>query len=139
MRAELSDLVHRYAALVDDRDFASAAGLFTEDGVLVRPDPPDVLDPVEELCGRAAIELGLRALEGVALTVHAIVGEVYDGATGRIVCVAHHLLDGRTDLVWHLRYRDTYTPEQDRWRIARRELSIDLIETRVVKRARGSS
>jgi hypothetical protein len=139
VRAELSDLVHRYAALVDDRDFAAAAALFTPHGVLVRPEPPDVLDPVEEVKGRPAIEQALRTLEGVGLTIHAIGGEVYDGPTGRIVCVAHHLLDPRTDLVWHLRYRDRYEQDGDRWLIGRRELSIDLIETRAVKRSRGSS
>ena len=136
MRADLSDLVHRYAARVDDRDFSGAASLFTEDGVLVRPDPPDVLDPVHELVGRAAIEQGLRALEPVPLTIHAIVGEVYDGTQGRVVCVAHHLLDATTDLVWHLRYRDDYREVEGRWLIARRALSIDLIETRTVKRSR---
>jgi hypothetical protein len=126
VRAELSDLVHRYAALVDDRDFAAAAALFTPHGVLVRPEPPDVLDPVEEVKGRPAIEQALRTLEGVGLTIHAI-------------GVAHHLLDPRTDLVWHLRYRDRYEQDGDRWLIGRRELSIDLIETRAVKRSRGSS
>lgn len=136
MRAELSDLVHRYAARVDDRDFAGAAALFTEDGVLVRPEPPDVLAPVAELVGRGAIEQGLRALESVPLTVHAVVGEVYDGTSGRVVCVAHHLVDPTTDLVWHLRYRDDYAEVEGAWLIARRALSIDLIETRTVKRAR---
>ncbi len=136
MRAELSDLVHRYAARVDDRDFDGAAALFTEDGVLIRPDPPNVLDPVHELTGRAAIEQGLRALEHVPLTIHAIVGEVYDGSSGRIVCVAHHLLDATTDLVWHLRYSDDYREVEGQWLIARRALWIDLIETRSVKRSR---
>lgn len=136
MRSDLSDLVHRYAARVDDRDFSGAAGLFTEDGVLVRPDPPDVLDPVHELLGRAAIEQGLHALDPVPLTIHEIVGEVYDGNSGRVVCVAHHLLDATTDLVWHLRYRDDYREVEGRWLIARRALAIDLIETRTVKRSR---
>ena len=139
MRGSFSDLVHRYAARVDDRDFAGAASLFTEDGVLIRPDPPDVLDPVHELVGRTAIEQGLRALDTVPLTIHAIVGEVYDETSGRIVCVAHHLINPTTDLVWHLRYRDDYREVEGQWLIARRALSIDLIETRTVKRSRSAT
>ena len=42
-RAALTDLVHRYAALVDDRKFDSVAKLFTENAALTLPDPPKVL------------------------------------------------------------------------------------------------
>jgi hypothetical protein len=71
-------------------------------------------------------------LHGLVRTFHAIVGEVYDGSHGRIACVAHHVLDEHTDLVWHLRYVDTYADGL----IARRELHLDLIEVRALKRAR---
>jgi hypothetical protein len=37
--------------------------------------------------------------------------------------------------VWHLRYTDTYRLT-DAWRITRRELQIDSIETRPVRRWR---
>ena len=132
------DLVHRYAARVDDRDFAGVAALFVPEGVLVAPDPPAVLDPVIEHVGRAAIEESMQALNGVVRTFHAIVGEVYEGHLGRIACVAHHALDETTDLVWHLRYLDTYADTSDGWLIARRELHIDLIEVRPLKRVRRS-
>lgn len=136
MTWELSQLVHGYAARVDDRQ--PVAELFTEDGVLVAPDPPDVLDPVREHQGRPAIAAATSALPP---TFHAVVGEVYsvdgDRATGRVACVAHHVVDPRTDLVWHLRYADTYRREDGAWRFARRELSIDLIESRPLKRARA--
>jgi hypothetical protein len=131
---ELHELVHRYAAHVDDR--LPVAPLFTEDGVLVLPDPPDVLDPVHPHVGHAAIAEALGSLRGIPRTFHAIVGEVYDGPRGRIACVAHHVLDAETDLVWHLRYLDNYRLTAEGWRIARRELHLDLIETRHLKRAR---
>ena len=131
MTWELSQLVHRYAASIDDR--RSVVPLFTPDGVLVTPDPPTVLDPVHEHVGPEAIA---AATSGLPRTFHAIVGEVYDGERGRIACVAHHVIDEKTDLVWHLRYLDDYRQVDGVWLIARRELSIDLIETRPLRRAR---
>lgn len=132
----IHDLVHRYAARVDDRDFAGVTALFVPDGILVVPDPPAVLDPVLEHVGRAAIEESMTALNGLVRTFHAIVGEVIDGDRGRIACVAHHVLDEKTDLVWHLRYLDEYASTDEGWRIARRELHLDLIEVRPLKRTR---
>ncbi len=139
MREELSDLVHRYAALVDNREMKAAAALFAADGTLVVPDPPDVLDPVLEHRGRADI---IAALEAIPRTFHALVGEVFDvdgadRARGRIACVAHHLLDPSTDLVWHLRYADTYVRVDARWRIERRELHLHQIEVRPLRRSSG--
>lgn len=131
MTWELSQLVHRYAASVDDGTGVGA--LFTEDGTLVVPDPPG-LDPTVEHAGRAAIQ---AATTGLPPTFHAIVGEVYDGTRGRIKCVAHHVIADGLDLVWHLRYADDYRQVDGAWLIARRELSIDLVETRPLKRARG--
>ena len=131
MTWELSQLVHRYAARVDDG--LGVGDLFTPDGVLVVPDPPDVLDPVVEHVGRDAIQ---AATTGLPRTFHAIVGEVYDGDRGRIACVAHHVVDPTADLVWHLRYADTYAQVEGSWLLARRELFLDLIETRTLKRAR---
>ena len=135
MTWELSQLVHTYAARVDDR--LPVAELFTDDGALVVPDPPDVLDPVVAHVGHAAIT---AATSGLPRTFHAVVGEVYavdgDRATGRVACVAHHVVEPRTDLVWHLRYLDAYRAVAGRWLIERRELHLDLVETRPLKRSR---
>jgi SnoaL-like domain len=76
-------------------------------------------------------------------TEHAIVGEVYDEdprpgiAHGRIACIAHHWsqdADQLTDVVWHLRYDDEYELTGLGWRISRRMLTINAIETRPVRR-----
>jgi len=131
MTWELSQLVHRYAASVDDGSGVGA--LFTEDGALVVPEPPG-LDPTVEHRGRDAIQ---AATTGLPPTFHAIVGEVYDGSAGRISCVAHHVIAPEKDLVWHLRYADAYQQVDGVWLIARRELSIDLVEVRPLTRARG--
>ena len=135
----MRDLAHRYAALVDDRDFAGVAALFAPDGVLAVAQPPAHLDPVTEHVGPAGVLVAMRALENVPRTFHAIVGEVYDGPCGRIACVAHHLVerDGVvTDHVWHVRYLDDYVETADGWRFARREVHVDSVEARPVKAAR---
>ncbi|MCU1603388.1 MAG: hypothetical protein JWO22_4097 [Frankiales bacterium] len=131
MTWELSQLVHRYALWVDEG--GPVASLFTEDGVLVSPDPPGSLLPVVEHVGRDAIS---AAMTGLPKTFHAVVGEVYEGASGRIACVAHHAIAPDRDLVWHLRYADSYEQDEDRWLIARRELTIELVEVRPLKQVR---
>jgi ketosteroid isomerase-like protein len=145
-RLALGDLVARYALNADRRDIDTMAGLFTEDAVLVLPDAPGRLDPVRAFTGRADITATLSALDGIPVTFHALVGQVFDAgpepgtATGEIACVAHHLTGregGASDLVWHCRYTDTYRLEHETWRFARREQRIDSIETRPVRRWRG--
>jgi hypothetical protein len=144
-RAALTDLVHRYAADVDDRQFDSVAELFTATAELMLPEPPAALDPVHRHCGHAAIRTAIAAVAATIRTEHAIVGEVFDAglqpdsARGRIACVAHHWSqygDQLTDVVWHLRCDDEYRRTDAGWRIAHRVLTINAIETRPVRRLR---
>ena len=144
-RAALTDLVHRYAADVDDRRFDSVAGLFTEDAELTLPDPPTTLEPVHRHRGRAAIRDAAATVAATIRTQHALVGEVYDGgprpgtARGRIACVAHHWIqhgDQLRDVTWHLRYDDEYLRVDTEWRISSRALTIDAIDNRQVRQVR---
>jgi hypothetical protein len=145
-RAALSDLVHRYAARVDNRQFDLVTGLFTPDAELILPDPPATLDPVRRQHGQAAISAAVAAVASTIRTQHAIVGEVYDAgarpgaARGRIACIAHHWVrhdDQTRDVIWHLRYQDEYQRTADaEWRIHRRALTIDAIDTRPIRQVR---
>lgn len=143
-RLALTDLVHAYAAAVDDRRFHDAAELFTDTAELALPDPPQFLEPIRHHRGRGAIRAALATVAAVPRTAHAIVGEVYsradaDAAHGRIACVAHHWSqrgDDYSDLVWHIRYDDHYVRTECGWRIASRQLTINAIETRPVRRVR---
>ncbi|HUR13754.1 MAG TPA: nuclear transport factor 2 family protein [Mycobacteriales bacterium] len=134
----MRDLAHRYAAAVDDRDFAAVAALFTPDGVLAVPRPPRHLDPVAEHVGPEGVLEAMAPLASVPRTFHEVVGQVYDGTRGRIACVAHHVLPGDpiTDLVWHLRYLDDYVQRSGVWLFARREVHVDLVERRPLETAR---
>ncbi len=142
-RAALSDVVHRYAAHVDDRQFDSVAALFTVAAELTVPEPPDVLRPIHSHRGPEEIAAAVAAVAQTVRTEHAIVGEVYDEgprsgiALGRIACIAHHWnrrADEVVDVVWHLRYDDEYELTDGDWRISRRALTINAIETRPVRR-----
>ncbi|HVQ83642.1 MAG TPA: nuclear transport factor 2 family protein [Mycobacterium sp.] len=142
-RAALRDLVHRYAANVDDRQFRSVVKLFTATAELLVPDPPAALEPIHSHRGQEAIAEAIAAVAAVTRTEHAIIGEVYDGtarpgtARGRIACIAHHWSqhgDEVVDVVWHLRYDDDYELTDAGWRIGRRALTIAAIETRPVRR-----
>jgi hypothetical protein len=144
-RLALADLVHIYAAAVDDRRFDDVVELFTETAELRLPDPPRSLEPVRLLRGHDGVHAAMKALT-VERTEHAIVGEVYaDGpepgyALGRITVIAHHWTrrgDQVTDLVWHLRYDDEYLRTPSGWRIHGRALTINAIETRPVRRLRS--
>jgi hypothetical protein len=141
----LRDLVHRYAAGVDDRQFNSVAALFAPDAELLLPEPPDVLEPVRRHSGHQEVRAAIAAVAAVVRTEHAIVGEVYDAgprphsASGRIACVAHHWTqraDALIDVVWHLRYDDEYVLTGDGWRFRRRALTVNAVETRPVRRVR---
>ncbi len=142
-RMALSDVVHRYAANIDDRQFDAVVGLFTDTAELVLPEPPAALEPIHSHTGRAAIAAAVAAVAAVARTEHAIVGEVYDegarpgAASGRVACVAHHWSrrsDEVVDVVWHLRYDDDYRLTDAGWRISRRALTINAIETRPARK-----
>jgi ketosteroid isomerase-like protein len=144
-RAALTDLVHRYAAHIDERQFDSAAELFDEEAELTLPDPPATLEPVHRHHGRAAIRDALATVAATIRTQHATVGEVYDddprtgAARGRIACVAHHWISHEhqiRDVVWHLRYDDEYQRTAADWRIFRRVLTIDAIETHSARQVR---
>jgi hypothetical protein len=144
-RAALRDVVHRYAAGVDDREFDAVTELFTADAELVVPEPPAALTPIHSHRGEVAIAAAVAAVAQTLRTEHAIVGEVYDLgprpgiATGRITCIAHHWDrrgDEIVDVVWHLRYDDEYELTDSVWRITRRALTINAIETRPVRRLR---
>lgn len=138
----MRDLAHRYAAAVDDRDFAAVASLFASDGVLVTARPPRRLDPSYEFVGPAGVLEAMRLLDGVTRTFHAVVGQVHDGTRGRIACVAHHVVEHEgtwTDHVWHLRYLDDYVETSDGWRFARREVHVDLVQELPVVAVRDGS
>lgn len=149
-RLALSDLVHRYAAFVDDRQFASVATLFTDDAELLVAEPPAALTPVHTHRGRDAIVDAVGSVGRLVRTEHAIVGEVYDEAggpglaRGRITGIAHHWSERSAegagaeivDFVWHLRYDDEYRLTDAGWRISRRALTVNAIETRPVRRLR---
>lgn len=135
---ELLAIAPRYAAAVDARDLTAAAALFAPDAMLVVPNPPREMSPVLANVGHEAIAEALGQVTSVELTVHEIVGQVIDaGATpdeahGHVRCVAHHV-SGEQDVVWHLHYKDTYVRLATGWRIARRELHLDVVEIRRVR------
>jgi 3-phenylpropionate/cinnamic acid dioxygenase small subunit len=147
-RLALADLVHLYAAAVDDRRFADVVELFTDTAELRLPSPPRSLLPDRVHRGRAGVRTAMDALAGVERTQHAILGEVYaaqsepDYALGRITCEAHHWSrrDGEvTDVVWHLRYDDEYLRTPVGWRIHGRALTVNAIEVRPVRAVRPGS
>lgn len=142
-RMALSDVVHRYAAHVDDREFSAVADLFTAEAELIVPAPPADLLPIHTHRGREAIAGAVAAVDAVTRTEHAIIGEVYDAAErpgaarGRVACVAHHWTergDEVVDVVWHLRYDDAYELTAAGWRIGRRALTVNALETRAARR-----
>jgi hypothetical protein len=144
-RLGLSELVHRYAAGVDDRDIDSVIELLSPEAELVLPNPPDVLTPVHAHRGVVAIRTALEAVATVGRTHHGIDSEIYrdssesDVAHGRIGGTAHHWSrqhDTITDLVWYLRYDDDYRRTDSGWLLTRRALTIDAIETRPARRLR---
>jgi 3-phenylpropionate/cinnamic acid dioxygenase small subunit len=147
-RLEIAELSARYALYVDQRDWLALAELFTPDAELLQPDPPQSLTPVRSVIGPNAIIDAMHALESIPVTQHAVLGTVIDlgdepdTASGWITGQANHVTthdDKHRNLVWYLHYRDEYRRTDDGWRIARRAVHIDWIETRPVRLHRGSN
>ncbi|MEU1525497.1 nuclear transport factor 2 family protein [Nocardia rhamnosiphila] len=145
VRSLLHDLVHRYAAAVDDRRFEDAATLFTEPAELWLPDPPRALTAVQRVHGVEAILDALKQVSAFARTQHAIVGEVYsaagdgESAHGRVAGTARHWRktgEGAQAIVWHLRYDDHYRRTGEDWKIESRRLTVDAIAIESVARLR---
>jgi ketosteroid isomerase-like protein len=121
-RLALSDLVGRYASLVDARDLGALGGLFTDDAVL--------LTAAGERRGREEIMDAMRGLERYEATFHLIGQSRHwrEGVAtfGEAACVAHHwrVRDGvEHDHVMFIRYHDTFAHDGD-WRFSRRELEV---------------
>ncbi|ASR36314.1 hypothetical protein BAY61_16320 [Prauserella marina] len=142
-RLDLLDLAARYALYADRRDLDALAGLFTEDGVLVLPEPPASLAATTRHEGHARIGFALAALHDIPVTEHAVLGHVIDEqpatgtASGTVTGTASHVTDrpdGQSrDLIWHVHYRDRYRRDPGGWRFHTRQLDIDWIETRPVR------
>lgn len=140
-RIALADLVAAYAAAVDTRDWDGVAALFLPDGELISPDPPRSLMPVTSARGSAAIVAAMQQLSYFACTFHHVTGSVFrasgpTSATGRTTAVAHHVEARHVEAgparswAWHVIYTDEFTKSGDRWRFARRALTVAMIESR---------
>ena len=134
-RIKLHDLVHRYAAAVDGRDWDAATDLFVAEGRLRVPDPPRSMSPTTAAVGPAAIRALLEPLGAFAITVHHLTGSTWsadgpDGARGRTTCVAHHVERGERapSWIWHLAYADRAVRTPAGWLLAERDLHLRLVE-----------
>jgi hypothetical protein len=149
--AELAALSTAYASAVDERDGRRLASLFTPEGELVLPDVPRDLRPVIIRAGHEVLRHVPDGLRRYERTFHQVSNHHFtldgDRATGEILCVAHHVgpadpgpgpgkvVSGSpavTDTVWYIRYRDDYRRADGAWRIARRELHLQWVESRAV-------
>ncbi|HVU74376.1 MAG TPA: nuclear transport factor 2 family protein [Mycobacteriales bacterium] len=131
-RQAIRDLVHTYAQRVDALDYDGVAAVFTEDGVLTVCMTIGEGRVDRERHGRAQIAEAMRVVKRHAMTAHTIGNHVAtvdgDTATGETRCIAHHIggePGAFTDLVWILRYVDTYRRTAEGWRIAQRVLLLD--------------
>lgn len=133
-RLALSDLVAQYAIAVDRRDDAALAALFTEDAELIQPAGLVRRGRSATLTGNTNIAQGvLEAVAHLHSTRHVVHQQIVDRAggtaRGEVYGDAHHVYaaeNGHRDYVVAIRYQDEYRNTEGAWRIARRELSVDL-------------
>jgi uncharacterized protein (TIGR02246 family) len=118
-RAELQDLVNRYAMAVDDHDLAAVAGMYAADGCFARRGRVSTgRDQVLR-----SLEKSMRRYGPTIHTAHTLVITWDDDDHARGVATGHAELALRGDLILAAyRYRDQYRREADGWRFTRREL-----------------
>lgn len=121
-RAELAELIARYALAVDDRDIEAIAALFTPDGAFRSQ------DGVMNARGTEAVLEQFRGrFRALKLSNHFSHDHVFkfgadpDAATGLVTAHAEVWRNGRA-LIGALRYQDSYRRYQGRWCFADRLL-----------------
>ncbi|GHE50765.1 nuclear transport factor 2 family protein [Streptomyces capitiformicae] len=143
-RLDLRRLVDTYACALDRRMTDLFASLFDEDGELVlrrtsRTDrPPRVFD------GRDGWTSALSVLAPCIVTTHFVGNHTVrlsgDRATGETYCLAHEIYPAEEAprlRLRSIRYDDSYRRTTDGWRFARRELTVDWTEDRVLASPTG--
>jgi ketosteroid isomerase-like protein len=118
-RAELEDLVNRYAMAVDDHDLAAVAAMYTADACFIRRG--------RTAAGRAAVlrslERSMRRYGPTIHTAHSLVISWDDRDNARGAATGHAELALRGELILAAyRYRDHYRREPEGWRFRSREL-----------------
>jgi ketosteroid isomerase-like protein len=118
-RANIQDLINRYAMAVDDHDLEAVAGMYTADACFSRRGRVST--------GRAAVlrslEKSMRRYGPTIHTPHTLVITWDDADHARGVATGHAELALRGDLVLAAyRYRDGYRREPEGWQFTRREL-----------------
>lgn len=131
-------VVRQYAQAMDNVEPEILRLILTEDVEIVGPGFS--ISGIDSAC---AIPADLR--EKFSLTRHVVHNQIVSGSGterhGEVHCTASHLLppgDGnqgkaRDLLVWEIRYQDSYRYADNAWRISRRELTLDWVETRSVE------
>jgi ketosteroid isomerase-like protein len=121
-RAELTQLIARYAVAVDDRDLEAIAALFTPDGAFRSK------DGVMNARGTEAVLEQFRGrFRSLKLSYHFSHDHIFefgadpDTATGLVTAHAEVWRNGRA-LIGALRYQDLYRRHQGRWCFADRLL-----------------
>jgi ketosteroid isomerase-like protein len=121
-RAELTELIARYALAVDDRDIEAIRTLFTPDGAFRSKDGVMEARGVE-----AVLEQFRGRFRALKLSNHFSHDHIFefgqdpDAATGLITAHAEVWRNGRA-LLGALRYQDSYRRHQGRWCFADRLL-----------------
>src|SRR6266850_493741 len=136
-RLALRDLFDAYAHCADRRDAEGQKALFTDDIVFAVYMDGGGSEPNYVLHGREALTPVFDDLNRYEATTHfngqSTVALAGDRATGESYTIAHHVFteDGaRKIMIASLRYLDTFTKLDGRWRFAERKLILDWSETR---------
>ena len=118
-RAEIAELLARYAFLIDDHEFDALGELFTPDARFGSPGSTHV--------GRAAIVANYRALgELYLITLHEARGFVLDfvddeHTRGQVLGFSEQASAGHT-VITSFRYSDEYVRLDGRWHFASRQV-----------------
>jgi ketosteroid isomerase-like protein len=128
----LERLTEDYAHATDRREAASAASLFTEDGLLTLfMDGPSAA-PTRQHCGRPAIAAAIASVSRYDVTTHFLGQRSFDvdgdQARGETYCLACHLRRKPgllVNVLLSVRYLDSCVRSDGRWLFRERRLIAD--------------
>lgn len=131
----LEQLTERYAHAADQREPASAASLFTEDGLFTLYLSGPGGQPTEQHRGRAAIAAAVATVSRYDATTHFLGQRSFevdgDEARGETYCLACHVRRKPgvlINVVLAIRYLDRCVRRDGRWLFAERTLVADWMD-----------
>ena len=136
LRADINDLIARYAWAADEDDIDGIAACFTADGVFATNNgspPAEGVDAIRELFASARRRRAAAGQRTRHVMGNVLVAKCADGATAKsYLTLVTTQPDGRTAVECSAEYNDTLVQVGGKWRFSERRITFDVLPSSLV-------